>query len=144
MFDLPALAVGDHPHADPDDHKHVEGSTADDGSWTQLASLEFVTTHLQKVCNRERKDKSIYHLHLSKRYTELLCVCTSITESSISGALEPRAMSVRLDTVSFQIRTVITDVSPLGIVMVTSFSCWPKHTICVSVLDVNSLDYVGG
>lgn len=75
MFDLPALAVGDHPHADPDDHKHVEGSTADDGSWTQLASLEFVTTHLQKVCNRERKDKSTYHLHLNKRYTELLCVC---------------------------------------------------------------------
>lgn len=144
MFDLPALAVGDHPHADPDDHKHVEGSTADDGSWTQLASLEFVTTHLQKVCNRERKDKSTYHLHLNKRYTELLCVCTSITESSISGALEPRAMSVRLDTVSFQIRTVITDVSPLGIVMVTSFSCWPKHTICVTVLDVNSLDYVEG
>lgn len=32
-------------------------------------------------------------------------------------------MSVRLETVSFQIRTVVTVVSPLGLVMVTSFSC---------------------
>lgn len=56
------------------------------------------------------------------------CVCTSITDSSISGALEPSAMRVRLDTVSFQIRTVATEVSPLGMVMVTSFSCGPKHT----------------
>lgn len=51
-----------------------------------------------------------------------------MTDSRISGALEPRAMSVRLDTVSFHIRTVATDVSPLGIVIVTSFSCRPTHT----------------
>lgn len=51
-----------------------------------------------------------------------VCVSTSITDSRISGALEPRAIRVRLDTVSFHIRTVATDVSPFGIVMVTSFS----------------------
>lgn len=45
-----------------------------------------------------------------------------MTESRISGAEEPRAMSVRLDTVSFQTLTVVTVVSPLGLVMVTSFS----------------------
>lgn len=50
-------------------------------------------------------------------------LCTSITESRISGAEEPSAMSVRLDTVSFQIRTVATVVSPLGLVTVTTFSC---------------------
>lgn len=54
-----------------------------------------------------------------------------MTESRISGALEPRAMSVRLDTVSFHMRTVATDVSPLGKVMVTSFSCRPTHTDAV-------------
>lgn len=47
---------------------------------------------------------------------------TSMTESKISGAEEPRAMSVRLETVSFQIRTVVTVVSPLGLVMVISFT----------------------
>lgn len=45
-----------------------------------------------------------------------------MTESRISGAEEPRAMSVRFDTVSFQTLTVVTVVSPLGLVMVTSFS----------------------
>lgn len=53
---------------------------------------------------------------------------TSMTERRISGAEEPRAMSVRLDTVSFQIRTVVTDVSPLGLVIVTSFSYKDKDT----------------
>lgn len=55
-------------------------------------------------------------------------VGTSMTESRISGAEEPRAMSVRLDTVSFQIRTVVTVVSPLGLVMVTCFS-WYDFSI---------------
>lgn len=50
-----------------------------------------------------------------------------MTESRISGAEEPRAMSVRLDTVSFQTRTVVTDVSPLGLVMVTVFSWRDKR-----------------
>lgn len=62
---------------------------------------------------------------------------TSMTDSRISGADEPRAISVRLDTVSFQMRTVATDVSPLGRVMVTSFSCSTKITYwCFSTVAV--------
>lgn len=50
-----------------------------------------------------------------------------MTDSRISGALEPNAMSVRLETVSFQIRTVAVVVSPLGLLMVISFS-WEVMT----------------
>lgn len=34
VFDLACLAVGDCPHTDPDDDKHVEGGAANDGSWS--------------------------------------------------------------------------------------------------------------
>lgn len=63
---------------------------------------------------------------------------TSITESRISGAEEPKAMSVRLDTVSFQIRTVVTVVSPLELVIVTSFSYGKTRVKFKSVRDAVS------
>lgn len=50
-----------------------------------------------------------------------------MTDSRISGALEPNAMRVRLETVSFQILTVAVVVSPLGLFMVISFS-WEVMT----------------
>lgn len=62
-----------------------------------------------------------------------------MTESRISGAEEPRAMRVRLETVSFQIRTVVTVVSPLGLVIVTFFSC-KNHVYNTEVWFVTSHD----
>ena len=47
---------------------------------------------------------------------------TSMTDNMISGADEPSAMSVRLDTVSFHICTVKVTFSPSGFVTVTSRS----------------------
>ena len=52
---------------------------------------------------------------------------TSMTDSRISGAEEPRAISVRLDTVSFHTRMVVVVVSPLGLLMTISFS-WDVMT----------------
>ncbi|PVD26113.1 hypothetical protein C0Q70_13781 [Pomacea canaliculata] len=44
----------------------------------------------------------------------------SMMDSKISGAEEPRAMRVKLETVSFQIRTLTTVVCPLGFLMTIS------------------------
>jgi len=48
VFDLAWVLVGDRQHADPKDHKHVEGGAADDGARPQLTGLEVMTAHLQR------------------------------------------------------------------------------------------------
>lgn len=53
VLDLAGLAHGDRPHADPDDHRHVEGGAADDGPRAQLTGLEAVTAHLGDVGTRD-------------------------------------------------------------------------------------------
>ncbi len=57
VFDLAGLAVGDRPHADPDDHKHVEGGAANDGSWSQLTGLEVMTAHLDRCRGRHIEER---------------------------------------------------------------------------------------
>lgn len=48
VFDFAAFTVGNRPHTYPDDHKHVEGGTADNGPWSQLTRLKLMTTHLKR------------------------------------------------------------------------------------------------
>lgn len=56
MFDLADLTLRYRPHAEPDDHKHVEGSTADDGARPQLTGIEVMTTNLERQRKRRATD----------------------------------------------------------------------------------------
>ena len=46
VLDLSYLALGDNGHTQTDDDKQVEGCTADDRAWTEVARVEPVTDHL--------------------------------------------------------------------------------------------------
>lgn len=46
VFDFARLSIRNHPHAQADDHKHVEGGTPHDGAGPELPSMKAVPTDL--------------------------------------------------------------------------------------------------
>ena len=54
-------------------------------------------------------------------------VCRNKIQRTVGLPEEPKAMSVKLETVSFQMATVITVTSPFGSFTLTSFSCFRRE-----------------
>lgn len=68
VFDLASLSVGDHPNAQADYHKHIEGSAAHYGARAELPCKKVVATHLAAFKEQKRQSS---HKHTNKIYTHI-------------------------------------------------------------------------